>query len=191
MFESIKAKALFLVPLVVLMEFTISLSLGYFTITILGIPFSQGFTWPIRLLGVLLIFIGLSFLGWLFKYRKPIDIVVSTYVTLSKIGKVISLEKMSGRTEPLIIQGPHQQVRHPLYFGVIMIVFGLWLLLDYSFLLITAILQLIWFSFIVAPFEEKELQAIFGEQYQKYSEKVPRIIPFIKRPSRNVTTIVL
>lgn len=191
MFGSIKAKAFFLVPLVVLMEFTISLSLGYFIITILGIPFSLGFTWPIRLLGGLLIFIGLSFLGWLFKYRKPIDIVISTYVTLKKIGKASSLEKMSGRTEPLIIQGPHQHVRHPLYFGVIMIVFGLWLLLDYSFLLITAILQLIWFNFIVAPFEEKELQAIFGEQYQKYSEKVPRIIPFIKRPSHIVTMIVL
>ncbi|WP_455368876.1 methyltransferase family protein [[Eubacterium] cellulosolvens] len=98
------------------------------------------------------------------------------------MGKVTSLKKTSGRTEPLVIQGPHKHVRHPLYFGVVTVVFGLGFLLGHSFLLISSIVLLLWFSFIVAPFEEKELRAIFGEQYQQYSEKVPRIIPFMKRP---------
>jgi protein-S-isoprenylcysteine O-methyltransferase Ste14 len=39
----------------------------------------------------------------------------------------------------------------------------------------------LWFNFVVASFEEKELKAIFGEQYEKYSKEVPKIIPFTKR----------
>jgi len=180
MFESIKAKALLFVPLVVTTIFTLFLLLGYFVISILGISYSLGLRWPTRLVGLLLLFSGISFLIWLFKCRRPIDIIISTYVTFLKIGKVTSLEKPSGRTEPLVIQGPNKHVRHPLYFAVVTVVFGLGLLLDYSFLLISAMALLLWFSFIVAPFEEKELRALFGEQYQQYSEKVPRIIPFIK-----------
>jgi protein-S-isoprenylcysteine O-methyltransferase Ste14 len=39
----------------------------------------------------------------------------------------------------------------------------------------------LWFNFVVASFEEKELKAIFGEQYDQYSKEVPKIIPFTKR----------
>jgi protein-S-isoprenylcysteine O-methyltransferase Ste14 len=65
-----------------------------------------------------------------------------------------------------------------LYFGVVLLVMGLWLL-DYSFLLVAAILLLLWFNFVVASFEEKELKAMVGKQYEQYSKKVPKIVPFI------------
>jgi protein-S-isoprenylcysteine O-methyltransferase Ste14 len=154
--------------------------LGYFAISILGIIYSLDLTWQTRLIGLPVIFSGVLFLGWPFKYKRPIDILISTYVTFLKIVKSTSLETIFGRTEPLVIQGPHKHVRHPPYFGVVTIVFGLGLLLDYSILLISAIALLSGFRFVVAPFEEKELRALFGEQYQQYSEKVPRIIPFMK-----------
>jgi protein-S-isoprenylcysteine O-methyltransferase Ste14 len=55
---------------------------------------------------------------------------------------------------------------------------GWWLLLDYSFLLISDLLLLPWFNFVVASFEEKELRAIFGADYEEYAKRVPKIIPF-------------
>jgi len=148
---------------------------------IIGIPFSLGFALPIRLVGVLVLASGFLFFGWLFRYRKPVDILVSTYVTFSKVKGEVPLEELSGRIEPLVVQGPYRYLRHPLYFGVVLLVLGWWLLLDYSFLLFSAILLLLWFNFVVAYFEEKELRAIFGEQYEQYSKEVPRMIPFTKR----------
>jgi protein-S-isoprenylcysteine O-methyltransferase Ste14 len=91
------------------------------------------------------------------------------------------LEERLSRTEPLVIEGTYRYVRHPLYFGVVVIVVGWWLLVDFSFLLVSAILLLLWFNFVVARFEEEELRAMFGERYQEYAKEVPRIIPFIKQ----------
>lgn len=148
---------------------------------ILGIPFSLAFPLPVRLLGLLLLASGFIFLGWLFRYRKPIDILVSTYVTFLKVERRTRLEERSNRTETLVIAGPYRYVRHPLYFGVVVLVLGWWLLLDYSFLLLSTVLLLLWFNFVVTRFEEEELRAIFGEQYEEYAEEVPRMIPFTKR----------
>lgn len=88
------------------------------------------------------------------------------------------LEERSGRTEPLIVKGPYRYVRHPLYSDVVLLLLGWWLLLDYSFLLISALLLLLWFGFVVTRFEERELRAIFGDDYEEYSRRVPRIVPF-------------
>jgi steroid 5-alpha reductase family enzyme len=155
-------------------------ALGYLVTVIFGIPFSLALPLPARLFGLLLIALGLVFLGWLFRYRKPIDVVVSTYVTFVKAVRKISLGKQSDRTEPLIM-GPYKHVRHPIYFSVFLLLLGWWMLLDYTFLLLAAILLLLWFKFVVIPFEEKELAAIFGGQYENYAKEVPSLIPFTKR----------
>jgi protein-S-isoprenylcysteine O-methyltransferase Ste14 len=106
-------------------------------------------------------------------------------VTFSKFArKGQSLKERSRRTEPLVVKGPYKYVRHPLYSDVVLLILGWWLLLDHSFLLISALLLLLWFNFVVAPFEERELRAIFGDDYEKYAERVPEIIPFTSRPSR-------
>ena len=169
------------VPLIVFGVVTVFLAFGYLLTLVLGISFRLGLALPIRLLGALVLLSGFLFLGWLFKYRKPVDIIVSTYVTFLKVRRGDLLEKRLSRTEPLVIEGPYRYVRHPLYFGVVVIVIGWWLLLDYSFLLVSAILLLLWFNFVVARFEEEELRAMFGERYEEYAKEVPRIIPFIKR----------
>ncbi|MGB9660185.1 MAG: methyltransferase family protein [Nitrososphaerales archaeon] len=178
---SIKTKAILFVPLIVFAVMITFFTLGYLLAIILEIPLSFGFTIPIRLFGLIFLAFTLFFFAWFFKYRKPIDVLISTYVTFSKVMRKNSLQKLSGRTEPLIVQGPYRYVRHPLYLGVVLFVLGLFLILDYSFLLISAILLILWFNFVVASFEEKELKAIFREQYDKYSKEVPKMIPFTKR----------
>jgi len=179
--RSIKTRALLLVPLIVFVVMIVFFALGYLVTIVLGMPFSLGFELHIRLLGLLVLACVFIFFGWFFKYRKPVDVLISTYVTFSKMKRGAPLQNLSDRTEPLVIQGPYKYVRHPLYLGVVLLVLGWWLLLDYSFLLISVIILLLWFNFVVTNFEEKELRAIFGEQYEQYSKEVPKMIPFTKR----------
>jgi len=181
MFKSTKARAIIFVPLVVSAIMVAFFTLGYLMAIIFGIPLSPALPLPVRLLGLLFVASGFTFLGWLFRYRKPIGIIISTYVTFLKAGRRARLEEQSGRTEALVVTGPYRYVRHPLYFSVVVLVLGWGLLLDLSFLLFSTILLLLWFNFVVAPFEEKELRAFFGEQYERYAEEVPRMVPFTKR----------
>jgi protein-S-isoprenylcysteine O-methyltransferase Ste14 len=180
MFKQMKARAVFFVPLIVLSTISFFFALGHLVSVVFGIPFSLAIPLPVRLFGLLLIASGFGFLCWLFRYRKPIDVVVSTYVTFVKAVRRTALEKQSGRTEPLIIIGPYKHVRHPIYFSVFLLLLGCWMLLNYSFLFFSALLLLMWFAFVVVPFEERELVAIFGSQYESYATEVPSLIPFTK-----------
>jgi len=176
-----RTRAIILVPLVVFTVMVAFFGLGYLVTMIFQIPLKLNFPLSIRLIGLLILGLGLLFFGWLFRYRSPVDILVSTYLTFSKVGRRVRLEDRSRRTEPLVVKGPYGYVRHPLYSGVVLLVLGWWLLLDYSFLLVSAIFLLLWFNFVVAPFEEEELRAIFGDDYERYAKQVPKIIPFTKR----------
>lgn len=176
-----KAGALILVPLVVFTVVVTFFTLGYLVTIAFQIPLKLNFPLPIRLIGLLTLLSSSLFFGWLFRYRRPVDILVSTYVSFLKVRRRARLEERSYRTEPLVVKGPYRYVRHPLYSGVVLLVLGWWLLLDYTFLLVSTILLLLWFNFVVAPFEEKELEAIFGEDYERYAKEVPKILPFTVR----------
>jgi protein-S-isoprenylcysteine O-methyltransferase Ste14 len=178
-------RAIIVVPFAVLIVLAVFFVLAYLMTTWLRIPEEFGFSLPVRFIGLLLLLSGAGFLGWLFKYRRPADILISTYVTFSKAAKgQVHLEEQSGRTEPLVVKGPYRYVRHPLYSDVVLLILGWWLLLDCSFLLIAAFLLLLWFSFVVTRFEERELRAIFGDDYERYGSQVPRIIPFTSELAR-------
>jgi len=181
-----KTRAVIIVPLVVFTVVVAFFGLSYLLTIAFQIPPTLSFPIPIRLIGLLTLLSSSLYFGWFFRYRKPLDILISTYVSFSKVGRRNRLEDRSFRTEPLVVKGPYRHVRHPLYFGVVLLVLGWWLLLDYSFLLVSTILLLMWFNFVVAPFEEKELRAIFGEDYERYAEGVPKIIPFIKRRKKGL-----
>jgi len=167
------------VPFAVLTVLAVFFTLGYLMTIWLRIPQQFGFPLPVRFIGLVLLLSGLILFGWLLTYRRPRDILVSTYVTFSKVGRERTrLEERSRRTEPLVVRGPYKYVRHPLYSDVLLMLLGWWLLLDYSFLLISTLLLLLWFEFVVTRFEERELRAIFGDDYHEYAKRVPRIVPF-------------
>ena len=44
----------------------------------------------------------------------------------------------------------------------------------------TAVGLLLWFELIVMPFEEKEMRALFGQDYVTYAKMVPGFIPSAK-----------
>jgi protein-S-isoprenylcysteine O-methyltransferase Ste14 len=148
---------------------------------LIGLPLSLGLPLLVRVVGGTMVVAGLAVTSWVFRYRHPADMVVSTYVTFMKLFKRTPTAELSGRTEQLVVSGPQRYVRHPLYFGIIVIVLGWALVSAYTFVLVASIAALLWFRLVLIPFEERELRALFGDQYTKYADDVPMLVPFTKR----------
>jgi len=80
------------------------------------------------------------------------------------------------KNNELMIMGIHKYVRHPLYSGTFVFIWGLWVLIPSASLLITDIIITI-YTLIGIRFEEKKLVNEFGEGYKEYQQQVPMIIP--------------
>ena len=76
----------------------------------------------------------------------------------------------------LIITGIHRYVRHPLYLGTFLFIWGLAVLIPVLSLLIANLIITI-YTVIAIRFEEEKLVSEFGEQYQRYQKTVPKLIP--------------
>lgn len=68
-------------------------------------------------------------------------------------------------------------VRHPLYFGGILLVIGLFLVIPTVKLGLTAILVII-YLYVGSIWEEKKLKSEFGSAYDAYKREVSMLIPF-------------
>lgn len=163
---------------------TILFAASYLISSLLGLPLSLGLPIPARAVGAAVLLAGLAVIVWLFRYRGPSSVIVSTYVTLRKLFKRVPLDQRSGRTEPLVVEGPQRYTRNPLYFGVVVMVLGWALLTGYTFLFVATLVVFMWFRLFLIPFEEKELHALFGDQYRTYADETPTMIPFTKRRRR-------
>ncbi|MGC9269574.1 methyltransferase family protein [Acidiphilium sp.] len=76
-------------------------------------------------------------------------------------------------TEPLATRGMNSVVRHPLYLGLILLMFGL---STTPFRLATSIAALI-YILIGIYFEERKLLIVYGDAYERYRRRVPMLIP--------------
>lgn len=148
---------------------------------LLRIPSDLALPWPVRLLGLVPGAYGGSMLVWVFRLRGPHAIVVSTWVTFLKLFGRAPLAASAGRTEPLVIAGPYLLVRHPLYAGVDGLTVGIALLADHPWVYLGALALALWFSLVLAPFEERELRALFGPAYDAYMRKTRRFLPVARR----------
>jgi len=172
-----KGPTLLVVPLLIGVVIGSFAVIAYFLVKALGLPARLHLPWPLRGLGVGGLALGGLFMGWVFRYRKPLDLMNSTCVTVLKALKGTSPQEASGRTEPLILLGPYRHCRHPQYFAVVVLWLGWWLFLDYTVLLLMALLFYLWFFWVVTRFEERELRALFGKEYESYARVVPRMLP--------------
>ncbi|MGA1978944.1 MAG: isoprenylcysteine carboxylmethyltransferase family protein [Sedimentisphaerales bacterium] len=172
-----RKQAFLMAPLVISVLIIIFGLLGYLIGKIFGLPTRLGLPLLVRVFGAIVLLAGFLLLAWVFSYRRPVDVLVSTFLTMRKAITGTLTKDKSARTEPLVIEGPHRYVRHPMYFAVVVLVLGWWLVLDYTFILLMAGLFILWFNLVVIRFEEQELRAVFGKQYESYSKSVPRFIP--------------
>jgi protein-S-isoprenylcysteine O-methyltransferase Ste14 len=175
-----RGQALIVVPPIIGAVNIVFAVLGYFAAWALGLPVRLHMPMVTRVAGVVVLAFGFVFMGWIFKYRRPVDILTSTYLTMRNACRGPAGHEALSRREPLVIHGPYRYVRNPLYFTVVILFLGWWLLLDYTFLLFMALLFLLWFTLVVIRFEEQELRRLFGEEYKTYAKKVPMIIPSLR-----------
>lgn len=152
--------------------------LGYYCVHLMGIPTQLGLPLGIRIVGAGLVLAGLALLGWVCRYRRPDEVLVSTYLTVCRALSGKWRQPAPQRTEGLVVRGPQRLVRHPMYLAVFVMVIGWWLVLDYSLVLFMAMFLLLWFNLVVIPVEERELRALFGEEYEAYARRVPRFFPW-------------
>ena len=134
----------------------------------------------VRLLGAVPILFGLFVAGSTTRYRKPREILDSTAVTFLKLLRREPLEDR-GRTEPFRPVGPYRYVRNPMYFGVVAMAFGFCVLLSSATILLWDVALGLWFTVVLIPFEERELDALFGEGYRAYKKQVPMLFPTGRR----------
>ena len=89
----------------------------------------------------------------------------------------------------LCISGPYSRTRNPLYIGNIFIYSGVVLVSGGIYLFYLFLVVIIYFLFqysMIISLEEEKLENLFGQNYLKYKENVPRLIPMIK-PWKNHT----
>ena len=84
----------------------------------------------------------------------------------------------------LIITGIHRYVRHPLYTGTFLFIWGLFILMPLASLLISNFIITI-YTLIGIRFEEEKLIKEFGLPYVEYQKRVPKLIPTLKPSSTN------
>ena len=85
--------------------------------------------------------------------------------------------RLSRRAGSLQITGPYHLVRHPLYLGWVLIVFGAAHVTGdrLAFAAITTL-----YLFVAVPWEERALEHEFGEAYRAYKKQVRwRIVPYV------------
>jgi protein-S-isoprenylcysteine O-methyltransferase Ste14 len=82
---------------------------------------------------------------------------------------------------PILFQeGLHSIIRHPLYLGTFLLIWGLFLLVPFGSLFVTnAIITL--YTLIGIGYEEKKLMRVFGEKYVRYKEEVPMLLPKLRK----------
>lgn len=114
---------------------------------------------------------------WMF---EVLEVSGVSMVIFAVLGRFWSILYIGGRKNQLVMQdGPYSICRHPLYMFSTMGVVGLGLML--GSVVLTAILGLLTFAILTstAKKEEEFLRAEFGDAYDIYATRTPRILPNI------------
>jgi protein-S-isoprenylcysteine O-methyltransferase Ste14 len=121
----------------------------------------------ISIIGILMIVLGGSIMG----------ICIKKY--FMSLSGLLTLVHEETRTATLFISGIHQYVRHPLYLGTFIFIWGLFLVYPYVSLFIADIIITLYTLYGIR-LEEAKLLKEFGNVYLNYKQQVPALIPSLK-----------
>ncbi len=80
----------------------------------------------------------------------------------------------------LMLNGIHRYVRHPLYSGTFMAIWGSFFMYPLLSLLISNTIITL-YTLIGIRYEERKLVAEFGAAYTAYQKRVPKLLPALKK----------
>ena len=106
--------------------------------------------------------------------------VFLTMAAIRELGKQWSLEARLVEGHKLVMTGPYDLVRHPIYTAMLgkLIATGI-VISDWRVVLIAVVVFVIG-TFIRTRFEERLLGDAFGEEFSRWKARVPGLIPFVK-----------
>ena len=101
-----------------------------------------------------------------------------TYLSFKNydIKEFIGTDFQSKKQSELTTEGLSEFVRHPLYVGILLFIWGSFGFFATESYLTTALFSSIYIR-IGIYFEEKKLVEVFGKQYKDYQKNVPMLIP--------------
>ena len=135
---------------------------------------------PIPIVIAILYFSQLSYPFWIYG---------AAFIIFGELIRLSAVRYAGGRTRPtkvgansLCTSGPYSRTRNPLYIGNVFIYSGVVLLSGgiYMFQLLAVVIFYFIFQYsMIISLEEEKLSTVFGKDYSKYKNNVPRIIPLI------------
>ncbi len=87
------------------------------------------------------------------------------------------VENAGAPVEPLVTDGIHAHLRHPLYAAGYLLLFGL---VSDELALATAVWAALYLA-VGTAIEERRLEGIYGDAYRAYRRRVPALIPRLSR----------
>ncbi|HEY1870529.1 MAG TPA: isoprenylcysteine carboxylmethyltransferase family protein [Chitinophagaceae bacterium] len=145
--------------------------LGLIAIIIYPITFSSyqffAVTKTTTITGILVTTIGLTIMS---------ISILKYFMQVSGLKELIEEKTGDESGNELMITGIHKFVRHPLYTGTFIFVWGLLIIFPYASVLIIDVIITV-YTLIGLQFEERKLEREFGAAYKLYKKKVPMLIP--------------
>src|SRR5574341_414035 len=126
---------------------------------------SSGLVRLLELIGLLLYTLG----GFLMLWAR------------STLGEWFATRLITKKGQRVIQEGPYKYVRHPIYVGGILSLWGLTLSLNSLATLLILAIPFPIFLYVVSKFEERMLVAVLNGEYEAYQKKVGRFIPGEKK----------
>jgi protein-S-isoprenylcysteine O-methyltransferase Ste14 len=99
---------------------------------------------------------------------------------IRELGKQWSLEARLVEDHKLVMTGPYNMVRHPIYTAMLGMLVATGIVLSHWIVLIVAVAIFLVGTFIRIRFEERLLSDAFGEKFAEWKRRVPGLIPFLK-----------
>ena len=123
------------------------------------------------------------------KLKYPFWAYGAALIILGELIRLSAVRYAGGRTRTtkvgansLCTSGPYSRTRNPLYIGNLFIYSGVVLFSGGTYMLQLLVVVIFYFVFqysMIISLEEEKLSTVFGQNYSKYKNNVPRIIPLI------------
>jgi protein-S-isoprenylcysteine O-methyltransferase len=101
------------------------------------------------------------------------------WVAITQLKEGFTVDVSISKTHTLKTDGLYGYVRHPSYFGLVLISFGFSLAMNSLLSLLTVIIPVLLALYYRISVEENLLQGAFGEDFTRYKNETRKLIPWI------------